>query len=80
MSAGLVFYRMVNGRIEVLLAHPADHFSKKDEGHWTIPKGQPDEGEELADRGSTRVFQEVEPQRLRAHLSRWELSSKKGVK
>jgi predicted NUDIX family NTP pyrophosphohydrolase len=60
MSAGLVFYRIVNGRIEVLLAHPGGPlFSKKDEGHWTIPKGQPDEGEELLSAAQREFYEEV---------------------
>lgn len=47
-SAGLVMYRVVDGKVEVFLAHPGGpFFVKKDEGHWTIPKGEPDEGEDL---------------------------------
>jgi len=34
--------------LEVFLAHPGGpYFFKKDEKHWSIPKGEPDEGEEL---------------------------------
>lgn len=48
VSAGLVMYRMVDGEPEVFLAHPGGpFFARKDDGHWTIPKGEPDEGEEL---------------------------------
>jgi predicted NUDIX family NTP pyrophosphohydrolase len=48
LSAGLVMYRIKDGRIEVLLAHPGGpYFVKKDEGAWTIPKGEPEGGEEL---------------------------------
>jgi predicted NUDIX family NTP pyrophosphohydrolase len=42
-SAGLLMYRLGGGggTIEVLLAHPGGpFFAKKDEGHWTIPKGE----------------------------------------
>jgi len=50
ISAGLVMYRRRNGRLEFFLAHPGGPFSRqKDEGHWTIPKGEPDAGEELLD-------------------------------
>ena len=34
-------YRWKNGQLEVFLAHPGGPFFKsKDEGHWTIPKGE----------------------------------------
>ncbi len=46
-SAGIVVYRMINDQPEVLLAHMGGPFhAKKDEGHWSIPKGLVDEGEE----------------------------------
>lgn len=41
-------YRIKDGNIEILLAHPGGpYFSKKDDGHWSIPKGEPDEDEDL---------------------------------
>lgn len=48
-SAGLLVYRRgEHHTIEVLLAHPGGpYWAKKDEGVWTIPKGQPNRGEEL---------------------------------
>jgi predicted NUDIX family NTP pyrophosphohydrolase len=46
-SAGLVVYRLASGQPEVLLAHMGGPFhAKKDDGHWSIPKGLIDEGEE----------------------------------
>lgn len=46
-SAGLLLYRLVNGQLEVFLAHPGGpFFSRKDHGHWTIPKGEIEPGEE----------------------------------
>jgi predicted NUDIX family NTP pyrophosphohydrolase len=58
VSAGLVMFRRRNGRLEFFLAHPGGPFSQhKDEGHWTIPKGEPDTGEELLD-VAKREFQE----------------------
>jgi predicted NUDIX family NTP pyrophosphohydrolase len=40
-SAGLLLYRRRNGTIEVFLAHPGGPFwAKKDDGAWTIPKGE----------------------------------------
>jgi len=47
-SAGLLMYRLKDGKLEVLLAHPGGpYFAKKDEGHWTIPKGEPETDEDL---------------------------------
>ena len=40
-SAGVLLFRRVGGEIEVLLAHPGGPFWKnKDEGAWSIPKGE----------------------------------------
>jgi len=40
-SAGLLMYRWVNGVPEVLLVHPGGPFWKsRDEGAWSIPKGE----------------------------------------
>ena len=48
ISAGLLMYRTRERRIEVLLVHPGGPFwANKDEGAWSIPKGEPDEGEDL---------------------------------
>jgi predicted NUDIX family NTP pyrophosphohydrolase len=47
-SAGLLMYRRTASGPEVFLAHPGGPFyEKKDEGVWTIPKGEPMAGEEL---------------------------------
>ncbi|MEE9913587.1 MAG: NUDIX domain-containing protein [Deltaproteobacteria bacterium] len=46
-SAGLLMFRDVSGHLEVLLAHPGGPFwAKKDEGAWSIPKGEFEAGEE----------------------------------
>ncbi len=48
MSAGILLYRRVGARLEVLLAHPGGPvFTKRDAGHWTIPKGEPGPDEPL---------------------------------
>jgi predicted NUDIX family NTP pyrophosphohydrolase len=45
-SAGLLLFRKRDG-IEVLLVHPGGPFwAKKDEGAWSIPKGELGEGED----------------------------------
>jgi len=46
-SAGILLYRGAADAFEVLLVHPGGPFwAKKDEGAWSIPKGEVDEGEE----------------------------------
>ena len=46
-SAGLLMFRRTGRGLEVLLVHPGGPFwAKKDLGAWTIPKGEPEEGEE----------------------------------
>jgi predicted NUDIX family NTP pyrophosphohydrolase len=58
VSAGLLMYRRAPGGLQVLLVHPGGPwFAKKDAGAWTIPKGEPNEGEELIDT-ARREFQE----------------------
>jgi predicted NUDIX family NTP pyrophosphohydrolase len=58
VSAGLLMYRRAPAGIQVLLVHPGGPwFAKKDVGAWTIPKGEPTEGEELIDT-ARREFQE----------------------
>jgi predicted NUDIX family NTP pyrophosphohydrolase len=49
-SAGILMYRQQEGRLELLLAHPGGPFWRsKDLGHWTLPKGVVEVGEELLD-------------------------------
>jgi len=46
-SAGVLLYRRRAGVLEVLLAHPGGPFwTRRDEGAWTIPKGEIGEGED----------------------------------
>jgi predicted NUDIX family NTP pyrophosphohydrolase len=47
-SAGLLMYRRTDaGSLEVLLAHPGGPFWRnKDEGAWTVPKGEYEESED----------------------------------
>ena len=48
LSAGLLMYRRVDNAIQVLLAHPGGPlFRSKDEGVWSIPKGEPGGDEDL---------------------------------
>jgi predicted NUDIX family NTP pyrophosphohydrolase len=46
-SAGLLLYRHKGGALEVFLVHPGGPFwAKKDDGAWSIPKGEFEPGEE----------------------------------
>lgn len=46
-SAGLLIYRKKMNLVEVFLIHPGGpYFFNKDDGAWSIPKGEIDEGEE----------------------------------
>ena len=46
-SAGLLLFRSTAGAVEVLLVHPGGPFwARKDQGAWSIPKGELAEGEE----------------------------------
>jgi predicted NUDIX family NTP pyrophosphohydrolase len=58
LSAGLLMYRVSDGDLQVLLVHPGGpFFRKKDEGAWTIPKGEPKSNEELLP-AALREFEE----------------------
>jgi len=47
-SAGLLMYRLGGGELQVLLVHPGGpFFVSRDEGAWTIPKGEVGPGEDL---------------------------------
>jgi predicted NUDIX family NTP pyrophosphohydrolase len=47
-SSGVLLFRRRGGELEVLLAHPGGpYFARRDEGVWTIPKGQPDDEDDL---------------------------------
>ena len=57
-SAGLLMYRRALGIVEVFLVHPGGpYWSKKNEGSWTIPKGEYETGEEPLG-AAVREFQE----------------------
>lgn len=46
-SAGILLYKIINDRLQILLVHPGGPFWKnKDLGAWTIPKGELIDGEQ----------------------------------
>jgi predicted NUDIX family NTP pyrophosphohydrolase len=58
IAAGLLMYRIRDGKLEVLLAHPGGpFFQKKDAGAWSIPKGEIEDGEDLL-AAAQREFEE----------------------
>jgi len=53
-------FRRKDGRLEVLLVHPGGPFWKnKDEGVWTIPKGEAMPGEDLLTRAQIEFEEEL---------------------
>jgi predicted NUDIX family NTP pyrophosphohydrolase len=57
-SCGVILYRRGPAGLEVFLVHPGGPvWANKDEGAWTIPKGQPEGGEE-PEETARREFEE----------------------
>lgn len=47
LSAGLLLYRVRDDVVEVLIGHPGGPFwARKDDGAWSIPKGEYTDGED----------------------------------
>jgi predicted NUDIX family NTP pyrophosphohydrolase len=47
LSAGVLVYRTRDGGVEVLIAHPGGPFwARKDDGAWSIPKGEYADGDD----------------------------------
>jgi predicted NUDIX family NTP pyrophosphohydrolase len=62
-SAGILLFRHHGAGIEVLLAHPGGpYWSKRDNGAWTVPKGEPEEGEELRACALRELAEELGPE------------------
>jgi predicted NUDIX family NTP pyrophosphohydrolase len=58
ISAGILLYRRRSGALEVFLVHPGGPFwAKKDDGAWSIPKGEVEGDEALLD-AARREFRE----------------------
>lgn len=59
-SAGILMFRRRGDKIEFLLAHPGGPlFVHKDQGHWTIPKGESAPDEDLLTRARIEFAEEV---------------------
>jgi predicted NUDIX family NTP pyrophosphohydrolase len=59
-SAGLLMYRKRKDKLEVLLVHPGGPlWEKKDQGAWTVPKGEYEEDEEPLAAAQREFFEET---------------------
>jgi predicted NUDIX family NTP pyrophosphohydrolase len=57
-SAGILLYRLELGRLETLLVHPGSpYWENRDDGVWSIPKGELAEGEDSL-QAARREFKE----------------------
>src|SRR5205809_985775 len=60
VSAGLLMFRRKDEALEFLLAHPGGpFFARKDEGAWTIPKGEAAPDEDLLARAQIEFEEEI---------------------
>ncbi|OBB65209.1 NUDIX domain-containing protein [Mycobacterium sp. 852014-50255_SCH5639931] len=60
LSAGVLLYRSRDGVVEVLIAHPGGPFwARKDNGAWSIPKGEYAEGEDPWTAARREFFEEL---------------------
>ncbi|HEY9000187.1 MAG TPA: NUDIX domain-containing protein [Mucilaginibacter sp.] len=59
-SAGILLYRIVDGQLQVFLVHPGGPFFKnKDEGSWSVPKGEFDDNENPLDAAKREFLEET---------------------
>jgi predicted NUDIX family NTP pyrophosphohydrolase len=60
LSAALLLYRVIDGGVEVLIGHPGGPFwARKDEGAWSIPKGEYVDGEDPWSAAQREFLEEV---------------------
>jgi predicted NUDIX family NTP pyrophosphohydrolase len=60
LSAGILLYRKRETGIEVLIVHPGGPFwAKKDDGAWSIPKGEYLEGEDPISVAKREFYEET---------------------
>jgi predicted NUDIX family NTP pyrophosphohydrolase len=81
VSAGLLMFRRRGGEPEVLLVHPGGpYFQNKDDGVWTIPKGEVAEGEDLLERAKMEFEEELGISVVTQHLIELGCVKQKGGK
>jgi predicted NUDIX family NTP pyrophosphohydrolase len=60
ISAGILLHRVRDNVVEVFLVHPGGPFwARKDDGAWSIPKGEADEGADLLTTAYTEFHEET---------------------
>ncbi len=60
VSAGLLLFRRRGGNLEILLVHPGGpFFVRKDDGAWSIPKGEAAADEDLLARAQIEFEEEL---------------------
>jgi predicted NUDIX family NTP pyrophosphohydrolase len=60
LSAGLLLYRVTDGVVCVLIGHPGGPFwARKDDGAWSIPKGEYVDGEDPWEAAQREFIEEI---------------------
>jgi len=60
VSAGILLYRIRDEKVEVLLVHPGGpYWARKDDGAWSIPKGEVAAGDDLWRTAMTEFHEET---------------------
>jgi predicted NUDIX family NTP pyrophosphohydrolase len=81
VSAGLLMFRRRTNQLEFLLVHPGGpFFARKDEGAWTIPKGEAAPEEDLLTRARIEFEEEVgfRPKTVRDYIELGSIIQKGG--
>lgn len=79
-SAGILLFRVIADEPEVLLVHPGGpFFAKKNEGFWTIPKGEGLPSEDLLET-AVREFEEETGSRISGEFVPLNTVTQKGGK
>ncbi|HLO89784.1 MAG TPA: NUDIX domain-containing protein [Lentimicrobium sp.] len=59
-SAGILVYRFQNKQLQILLVHPGGpYWAHKDDGVWSIPKGEIDIGEKTEEAAKREFYEET---------------------
>ena len=79
LSAGILMYRFQGGALEVLLVHPGGPFwAKKDEGAWSIPKGEYERAEDPLEAARREFAEELGSPALGPAIALGEVEQKGG--
>jgi predicted NUDIX family NTP pyrophosphohydrolase len=81
VSAGILLYRITSDQLQIFLIHPGGPFFRnKDDGTWSIPKGEYIEGEEDPLAAAKREFEEETGQKIDGKFIPLEPITQKGGK